>query len=51
MNNKNKQIERLEEELEELKKKQTIILGYGADDLDIRDEIADIEEQLNKLYK
>lgn len=43
--------EEIEEELEELKKKQTIVLGYGGDDLGIRDEIAELEEKLNELLE
>lgn len=43
--------EDIEEEIEKLKKKQTIVLGYGGDDLGIRDEIAELEEKLNELLE
>lgn len=40
--------EEIEEEIEKLKKKQIEVLGYGADDLYIREEIAELEDKLNK---
>ena len=44
-------VDEIEEELEELKKKQTIILGYSGDDLGIRDEIAELEDKLKELLE
>ena len=43
--------EDIEEEIEKLKKKQTIVLGYGGDDLGIRDEIAELEDKLKELLE
>lgn len=43
--------EDIEEEIEKLKKKQTIVLGYSGDDLGIRDEIAELEDKLKELLE
>ena len=43
--------EDIEEEIEKLKKKQAIVLGYGGDDLGIRDEIAELEDKLKELLE
>lgn len=41
--------EDIEEEIEKLKKKQIEVLGYGADDLYVREEIAELEDKLKEL--
>lgn len=46
-----KEIEELEEELEQLENNQIEVLGYGGDDLSIRYEIAEVEEELNEKKK
>ena len=43
--------EDIEEEIEKLKKKQIEVLGYGGDDLDIRDDIAELEDKLKELLE
>ena len=40
-----------EEDTEKLKKKQIDVLGYGADDLYIREEIAELEDKLKELIE
>lgn len=44
-------VDEIEEELEELKKKQIEVLGYGADDLYVREEIAELEDKLKELLE
>lgn len=46
-----KEIEDLEEKLEDLQKQQIEVIGLGGDDLWIRDEIAEIEDELIEKRK
>ncbi len=46
-----KEIEALEEKLEDLQKQQIEVIGLGGDDLWIRDEIAEIEDELIEKRK
>lgn len=46
---RNRTQEDIKEEIEKLKKKQIEVLGYGADDLYVREEIAELEDKLKKL--
>ena len=39
------------EEINELKKKQSIVLGYNGDDLIIREEIAELEDKLKEILE
>lgn len=43
--------EDIEEEIEKLKKKQIEVLGYGADDLYVREEIAELEDKLKEILE
>ena len=44
-------INEIQEEISELKKKQSIILGYNGDDLIIREEIAELEDKLKEILE
>lgn len=44
-------INEIQEEINELKKKQSIILGYNGDDLIIREEIAELEDKLKEILE
>ena len=44
-------INEIQEEINELKKKQSIVLGYNGDDLIIREEIAELEDKLKEILE
>ena len=44
-------INEIQEEISELKKKQSIVLGYNGDDLIIREEIAELEDKLKEILE
>lgn len=44
-------INEIQEEINELKKKQSTILGYNGDDLIVREEIAELEDKLKEILE